>query len=66
VFKGQKGGRATVDATYPLHRGDLSAAWQQRLDGTIPFTSRAAADAWFQPLLSNPAAVPGLATTTPP
>jgi hypothetical protein len=65
VFKGQKGGRSTVDGTYPLHRGDLSAPWQQRIDGTIPFTSRAPADAWFKTLAANPAAVPGLTTATP-
>src|SRR5262249_36478055 len=68
VFKGQKGGvlwvKPTVDGTYPLHRADLTAAWQQRLDDTITFTSRASADAWFDTLKANPAAVPGLTNTT--
>ena len=68
VFKGQKGGvlwvDPTIEATYSLRRGDLSPAWQQNLDRTISFTSRAAADAWFDTLRSNPAAVPSLATTT--
>jgi len=40
------------------------AAWQQRLDDTITFTSRASADAWFETLRANPAAVPGLAPST--
>src|SRR5262249_21772698 len=64
VFKGQKGGvlwvKPTLHGTYPLHRADLTAAWQQRLDDTITFTSRASADAWFDTLEANPAAVPGL------
>jgi serine/threonine protein phosphatase PrpC len=68
VFKGQKGGvlwvKPTVDGTYSLHRSDLTPAWQQRLDDTITFTSRASADAWFETLKANPAAVPGLATST--
>jgi serine/threonine protein phosphatase PrpC len=68
VFKGQKGGvlwvKPTVDGTYPLQRADLTAAWQQRLDDTITFTSRASADAWFDTLKANPAAVPGLVTST--
>jgi protein phosphatase len=67
VFKGQKGGilwvDPTLDGTYPLRREDLSPAWQQNLDRTISFTSRAAADAWFDTLRSNPAAVPSSATT---
>jgi serine/threonine protein phosphatase PrpC len=83
VFKGQKGGvlwvEPTVDGTYDLNRADLTPAWQQRLDDTITFTSRAAADAWFDTLRANPAAVPAvgapstvalpttaLATTEPP
>ncbi len=68
VFKGQKGGvlwlKPTVDGTYSLHRADLSPVWQQRLDETISFTSRSAADAWFDTLKQNPAAVPGLTSTT--
>jgi hypothetical protein len=68
VFKGQKGGvlwvDPTLDGTYPLRRDELSPAWQQNLDRTISFTSRAAADAWFDTLKSNPAAVPSLSTTT--
>jgi serine/threonine protein phosphatase PrpC len=68
VFKGQQGGvlwvEPTVDGTYNLHRADLTPAWQQRLDDTITFTSRAAADAWFDTLRANPAAVPALATPT--
>jgi serine/threonine protein phosphatase PrpC len=68
VFKGQKGGvlwvKPTLDGTYELHRADLTPAWQQRLDDTITFTSRASADAWFETLRANPAAVPGLATST--
>jgi len=68
VFKGQKGGvlwvEPTLDGTYDLHRADLTPAWQQRLDDTITFTSRASADAWFETLRANPAAVPGLATST--
>jgi PPM family protein phosphatase len=68
VFKGQKGGvlwvDPTLDGTYPLRRADLSPAWQQNLDRTISFTSRAAADDWFETLKSNPAAVTSLATTT--
>jgi protein phosphatase len=74
VFKGQKGGvlwlKPTVDGTYSLHRSDLSPVWQQRLDDTISFTSRSAADAWYDTLKENPAAVPGLtstsSTTAPP
>src|SRR5205823_14327876 len=58
VFKGQKGGvlwvDPTLEATYPLHRQELSPAWQQNLDRTITFTSRAAADAWYDTLTSNP------------
>jgi hypothetical protein len=46
-----------------LHRADLTPAWQQRLDDTITFTSRASADAWFETLRANPAAVPGVATS---
>ncbi len=61
VFKGQKGGilwvDPTLDGTYPLRRDELTPAWQQNLDRTISFTSRAAADAWFETLRSNPAAV---------
>ena len=61
MFKGQKGGvlwvDPTLDGTYPLRRDDLTPAWQQNLDRTISFTSRAAADAWFDTLRSNPAAV---------
>jgi len=68
VYKGQKGGilwvKPTLDGTYDLHRADLTPAWQQRLDDTITFTSRASADAWFETLRANPAAVPGTATTT--
>jgi serine/threonine protein phosphatase PrpC len=68
VYKGPKGGvlwvKPTVDATYPLHRRDLSRIWQQRLDETITFTSRGAADNWFATLAQNPVAVPSLATTT--
>jgi PPM family protein phosphatase len=68
VFKGQKGGvlwvKPTLDGTYDLHRADLTPAWQQRLDDTITFTSRASADAWFETLRANPAAVPGVATST--
>jgi protein phosphatase len=68
VFKGQKGGvlwvKPTLDGTYDLHRADLTPAWQQRLDDTITFTSRASADAWFETLRANPAAVPGLAPST--
>ena len=68
VFKGQKGGvlwvKPTLDGTYELHRADLTPAWQQRLDDTITFTSRASADAWFETLRANPAAVPGLAPST--
>ena len=68
VYKGQKGGvlwvKPTLDGTYDLHRADLTPAWQQRLDDTITFTSRASADAWFETLRANPAAVPGLATST--
>jgi protein phosphatase len=68
VYKGPKGGvlwiSPTVDGRYPLHRSDLSPAWQQRLDQTITFTSRAAADAWFTTLAANPAAVPALAATS--
>jgi hypothetical protein len=56
--------KPTVEGTYALNRDDLSPAWQQNLDRTISFTSRAAADAWFDTLASNPAAVPALATTT--
>jgi serine/threonine protein phosphatase PrpC len=67
VFKGQKGGvlwvKPTLDGTYDLHRADLTPAWQQRLDDTITFTSRASADAWFETLRANPAAVPGVATS---
>jgi protein phosphatase len=67
VFKGQQGGvlwvKPTVEATYPLHRGDLSPAWQQNLDRTISFTSRSAADDWFDTLAANPAAVPALTST---
>ena len=67
VFKGQKGGilwvDPTLDGTYPLRRGDLTPAWQQNLDRTISFTSRAAADAWFETLRSNPAAVPPVTTS---
>jgi serine/threonine protein phosphatase PrpC len=67
VFKGQKGGilwvDPTLDGTYPLRRDDLTPAWQQNLDRTISFTSRAAADAWFETLRSNPAAVPPSVTT---
>jgi serine/threonine protein phosphatase PrpC len=70
VFKGQKGGvlwvKPTVDGTYSLRRSDLTAPWQQRLDDTITFTSRASADAWFETLRANPAAVPTVATTTTP
>ena len=68
VYKGQKGGvlwvKPTLDGTYDLHRADLTPAWQQRLDDTITFTSRASADAWFETLRANPAAVPGAPTTT--
>ena len=67
VFKGQQGGvlwvKPTVDGTYPLQRSDLSETWQQNLDRTISFTSRAAADAWFDTLKANPAAVPALTST---
>jgi protein phosphatase len=68
VFKGQQGGilwvKPTVDGTYPLQRSDLSPAWQQNLDRTISFTSRAAADDWFNTLKANPAAVPALTSTS--
>ena len=68
VFKGQRGGvlwiDPTLDGTYPLRRADLSPAWQQNLDRTISFTSRASADNWFRTLQSNPAAVISLTTTT--
>jgi PPM family protein phosphatase len=68
VFKGQKGGilwvDPTLDGTYPLRRDELTPAWQQNLDRTISFTSRAAADAWFDTLRSNPAAVVPPDTTT--
>ena len=68
VYKGQKGGilwvDPTLDGTYPLRRDQLTPAWQQNLDRTISFTSRAAADAWFDTLRSNPAAVTPPVTTT--
>jgi protein phosphatase len=68
VFKGQKGGilwvDPTLEGTYPLRRDQLTPAWQQNLDRTISFTSRAAADAWFDTLRSNPAAVVPPVTTT--
>jgi hypothetical protein len=68
VFKGQQGGvlwvKPTVDGTYPLQRSDLSPAWQENLDRTISFTSRAAADDWFNTLKANPAAVPALTSTS--
>ena len=58
VFKGQQGGvlwvDPTLDGTYPLRRADLSPAWQQNLDRTISFTSRAAADDWFHTLRIEP------------
>jgi protein phosphatase len=67
VFKGQQGGvlwvKPTIDGTYPLQRSDLSPAWQESLDRTISFTSRSAADAWFNTLKANPAAVPALTST---
>ena len=68
VFKGQKGGilwvDPTLEGTYPLRRDQLTPAWQQNLDRTISFTSRAAADDWFDTLRSNPAAVPPADVTT--
>jgi hypothetical protein len=68
VFKGQKGGilwvDPTLEGTYPLRRDQLTPAWQQNLDRTISFTSRAAADDWFDTLRSNPAAVPPPDVTT--
>jgi hypothetical protein len=68
VFKGQKGGilwvDPTLEGTYPLRRDQLTPAWQQNLDRTISFTSRAAADDWFETLRLNPAAVPPSVVTT--
>jgi PPM family protein phosphatase len=52
-------------AAYPnLRREQLTAEWQTRIDDKITFTSRAAADRWFQLLSANPDAVPSLSTTT--
>jgi len=52
-------------ATYPsLRREQLTADWQTRIDGKITFTSRTAADRWFQLLSANPDAVPSLSTAT--
>jgi PPM family protein phosphatase len=68
VFKGQRGGilwvDPTLEGTYPLRRDQLTPAWQQNLDRTISFTSRAAADDWFDTLRLNPAAVPPSVTTS--
>ena len=51
-------------AAYPnLRRDQLTAEWQTRIDDKITFTSRAAADRWFQLLSANPDAVPALSTT---
>jgi PPM family protein phosphatase len=49
---------------FPLTRSELSTDWQTRLTGRIDFTSRDAAERWYQLLAANPDAVPRLAVTT--
>lgn len=49
---------------FPLATSELSTEWQERLKGRIDFTSREAAQAWYQLLSANPDAVTRLATTT--
>jgi PPM family protein phosphatase len=73
VYQGRPGGVLWVSpkllATYPMRRNQLSQSWQTEIASGLTFTSRQAADRWFEALKSNPSAVTALgeslaATTT--
>jgi PPM family protein phosphatase len=73
VYRGRPGGvlwvSPTLLATYPMRRNQLSLSWQTEVASGLTFTSRQAADRWFEALKNNPSAVTALgeslaATTT--
>ncbi len=68
LFQGRADGLLWVKpkavSRFPLTTSELSADWQTRLAGRIDFTSRPAAERWYQLLAANPDAVPRLAVTT--
>jgi PPM family protein phosphatase len=72
VYQGRPGGvlwvSPTLLATYPMRRNQLSQSWQTEIASGLTFTSRQAADRWFEALKNNPSAVTALgeslATTT--
>ncbi len=65
LFQGRPDGvlwvKPQAKLTYPAKRNQLTAAWQDRIERRINFTSRAAADRWYALLSTNPDAAPELA-----
>ena len=65
LFQGRPDGvlwvKPQAKLTYPATRTQLTAAWQDRIERRINFTSRAAADRWYALLSTNPDAAPSLA-----
>jgi hypothetical protein len=68
AFQGRHGGLLWVKphavTTFELKRADLAPEWQTKIDATLAFTTREAANLWYSELAQNPKAVPALATTT--
>lgn len=68
VFSGRRDGvlwvKPSLTRSFKLRRTDLTAAWQTKVDNSITFTDRAAAEQWFAALSQNPKAVPSVAVTT--
>lgn len=68
AYQGRSGGLLWVQPSrvriFELSRSDLVPAWQDRIDGEITFTDRAAVDAWYEALSRNPAAQAATTTTT--
>jgi len=68
AYQGRSGGLLWVQPSrvriFELSRSDLVPAWQDRIDGEITFTDRAAVDAWYEALSRNPAAQAATTATT--